>query len=172
MIDLKNTRLAEHPAPGLFAATPVAGLRTGVREGRTLRLVLDLADGDLRHESFVLGPDASGGYRLVLDIYSREQSVARAAAPAAEPPDRAPAPLAVADPARPGSSVSRPQRRELPQTAAAPQPAASPQAAPATGVSDLLVGGYGELAAAYNTAQPEHWSKLRARLELGGKRHA
>lgn len=167
VIDLKNTQLAEPPAPGLFAATPVAGLRTGVHEGHTLRLVLDLADGDLRHESFVLGPDANGGHRLVLDIYSREQSVARAAAPPLEHQSRATAPLAAADAVRPASSVSRPQRRELPQKAAAPLPAASPQAAPATGVSDLLVGGYGELAAAYNTAQPEHWSKLRARLELG-----
>src|SRR5690606_16503085 len=49
--------------------------------------------------------------------------------------------------------------------AAAPTPAvADPEQ---SGVSDLQLGGYGELAAAYTTADPGHWSKLRARLELG-----
>jgi len=161
VIDLKHTVLASTPAPALFAATPVAGLRTGVREGHTLRLVLDLADSGVHHESFVLGPDANGGYRLVLDLYSRENRVAQGAASGRPTLDSAPKPTAVADAA---PRVARPQRRQ--PAPGAPVGGAAPSASPA-GISDVLVGGYGELAAAYTTAQPEHWSKLRARLEVG-----
>ncbi|MEQ9462702.1 MAG: AMIN domain-containing protein [Haliea sp.] len=161
VIDLWDTRLAGPVPPDLFAATPVARLRTGLREETGLRLVLDLARQDLRRETFVLDPNGSGGgYRLVVDLYHGDAEpdpvTAAPAAPAAEP---ATGRVGSREPVR---SVSRPAR-----PAPAPGPAALPEGEPVPAVSDLHLGGYGELAAAWNTADPEHWSKLRARLELG-----
>ncbi len=160
VIDLWNTRLAGPVPPDLFAATPVARLRTGPREDAGLRLVLDLAQQDIRQETFVLDPNGSGGgYRLVVDLYHEPVAGAdrrEVAAAATEPAHNR---LAAREPAR---SISRPVR-----SPPDPASAALPDGRAAPAVSDLRLGGYGELAAAWNTAAPEHWSKLRARLELG-----
>lgn len=164
VIDLRETRLAGPVAPDLFATTPVLRLRTGMHADTGLRLVLDLAREDLRRDSFVLDPNGDAGHRLVVDLYhdNAEPGAVDAAGDAAATTAGAQAPVTTTLAAR--EPESRPVRRAPePEPAAAAVPAGEPQPS----VSDLHLAGYGELAGAWNTADPEHWSKLRARLELG-----
>ena len=168
VIDLRDTRLTGPVAPDLFAATPVARLRTGMHADTGLRLVLDLAREDVQRKTFVLDPNGDAGHRLVVDLYhgvadpaAVDPPVAAAPTGATESATTTTTLVAAREPARPVSRPARPAPR--PESAAAAVPAGEPQPA----VSDLHLGGYGELAGAWNTADPEHWSKLRARLELG-----
>lgn len=66
VIDLERTRL---DAGKLEAAAsgPIRDLRHGVRNGRDLRLVLDLS-GPAKTKSFLLKPDEQSGHRLVVDL--------------------------------------------------------------------------------------------------------
>lgn len=67
VLDIADTRLPG----GLPAAEPsdpcLVGLRSGVREGDDLRVVLDLKQ-PVRVKSFVLEPDGANGHRLVVDL--------------------------------------------------------------------------------------------------------
>lgn len=159
VIDLQNTRLAGPVAPGLFAGTPVARLRTGTQADSRLRLVLDLAREDVARRIFTLAPNGNAGHRLVLDLLHEEPPSA-AVAGAVDDADgtyRASAPAGTGELERPPRPAAVPE----PVSAALASAGGSPRA-----ISDLELGGYAELAAAYNTADPEHWSKLRARLEV------
>ena len=69
VIDLRNARLQ----PGLTAQGTqgiIQGLRSGVRNGRDLRLVLDLK-GKVKPRSFLLKPDGNNGHRVVVDLQGR-----------------------------------------------------------------------------------------------------
>ena len=69
VIDLRNARLQ----PGLTAQGTqgvIQGLRSGVRNGRDLRLVLDLKD-KVKPRSFLLKPDGNNGHRVVVDLQGR-----------------------------------------------------------------------------------------------------
>ena len=66
VIDLRNARLK----PGLTAEGTqgiIEGLRSGVHNGRDLRLVLDLK-GKVKPRSFLLKPDGTNGHRVVVDL--------------------------------------------------------------------------------------------------------
>ncbi|PLW81498.1 hypothetical protein CWI75_14770 [Kineobactrum sediminis] len=192
VIDLANTRLSGGVPAGLFAATPVAGLRSAARDGNNLRLVLDLENPDLRREDFVLRPDANGGHRLVVDLYEgvevvveesavEESLVEENAVEGSVVEKGAVEDSVVEDSVEPGDGrvaavqsdavmVEAGEADTKPDDAAATGPGLSAPvspARPAPRVTDLRVSGYGELAGAYTVADPSHWSKLRARLELG-----
>jgi N-acetylmuramoyl-L-alanine amidase len=89
VIDVRDARLAA-TLPGDFANGPVQDLRSGIRHGRDLRLVMDLKAAT-PYKSFVLQPSGRQGYRLVVDL-DRGTGAAPAAAPV---PVKAPAPAAV-----------------------------------------------------------------------------
>ncbi|MEA3638593.1 MAG: N-acetylmuramoyl-L-alanine amidase [Lamprobacter sp.] len=101
VIDLIDARLkGKLPEPA--ADDPVvANLRSGIREGDDLRIVLDLKQ-EVRAKSFNLGPSGSHGHRLVIDLspkagsavaskkaLSRSSTSAKAAAEAMAAPEAA-----------------------------------------------------------------------------------
>jgi len=80
VIDVKNTRL-EGPMPPLHeGAQRVRAIRSGVREGQDLRVVLDL-NRPVNPKSFVLRPNRQYGDRLVVDIYDKSEAGASTAQP-------------------------------------------------------------------------------------------
>ena len=69
VIDIKRARLVGK-LPPVDAGNPVIRrLRTGVREGGDLRVVLDLKT-PIKPKSFVLKPNRQYGHRLVVDLYN------------------------------------------------------------------------------------------------------
>jgi N-acetylmuramoyl-L-alanine amidase len=69
VIDIKRARLVGK-LPPVDAGNPVIRrLRTGVREGGDLRVVLDLKT-PIKPKSFVLKPNRKYGHRLVVDLYN------------------------------------------------------------------------------------------------------
>ncbi|MFP5505155.1 MAG: N-acetylmuramoyl-L-alanine amidase [Gammaproteobacteria bacterium] len=68
VIDLRDARLASGVDTG-GAQGLVRSLRSGVRNGTDLRLVLDLK-GSVKPRSFLLQPNAEYGHRLVIDLYA------------------------------------------------------------------------------------------------------
>ena len=84
VIDLTDTVLKTSLQTLELSNTPVAGLRSGIRHGDDLRIVLDLA-GPVRPRSFVLPANRQYGERLVLDLYENKSKPAdRTVAPARE----------------------------------------------------------------------------------------
>ncbi len=67
VIDLEETQARN----GSFGAGVVGGVvrsvRSGVRDGRHLRVVVDLSSG-VQHRTYLLAPDPQGGHRLVVEI--------------------------------------------------------------------------------------------------------
>jgi N-acetylmuramoyl-L-alanine amidase len=68
VIDLADARLAADPASLPLANTPIAQVRSGVRDGHDLRLVLDLREA-IRPSSFSLKAGERSSDRLVIDLY-------------------------------------------------------------------------------------------------------
>jgi N-acetylmuramoyl-L-alanine amidase len=103
VVDLRDARLA----PGVGSSDSqglVRSLRSGVRNGSDLRLVLDL-NGAVKPRSFLLQPNAEYGHRLVIDLHDAAPAAAKAVpspavavanAAAAAPPENAPAPVKTA----------------------------------------------------------------------------
>lgn len=56
-----------------FSDSPISGIRSGVRNGDSLRLVLDLTSA-VEPETFSLAPNSEFGERLVLDLYDKTGS--------------------------------------------------------------------------------------------------
>jgi hypothetical protein len=101
VIDVADAALADAPAASAFAGSRVLRLRSGERGGGTLRLVLDLAEGDVSVRDFTLRPDRDSGrgHRLVVDLLPRgaeEQAAEQAVAASEAPAAAAPAPRAAA----------------------------------------------------------------------------
>jgi N-acetylmuramoyl-L-alanine amidase len=70
VIDLSNTRLVA-PLPNNFSGSLVQAVRSGIRHGRDLRVVMDLS-ARVALKSFVLQPSDNQGYRLVVDLAQAE----------------------------------------------------------------------------------------------------
>jgi len=68
IIDLADTVLATRLTAAEFEDSPVKQIRSGIRKGSDLRVVLDLTD-PVRAKSFLLGPGGEYGERLVLDLF-------------------------------------------------------------------------------------------------------
>ena len=84
VVDIRDTRLAAETDGLDFADTPIRRMRTGLREGTDLRIVLDL-EQVIRPRSFPLAGNKQYGDRLVVDLYDkveeREKSVDDVIAP-------------------------------------------------------------------------------------------
>lgn len=93
VIDLRGAQLKAASQPDLGQGL-VKSLRSGVRNGTDLRLVLDIS-GTVRPRSFLLKPNGEYGHRLVVDLYEAG-APATASAQAAKPTVTAKAPKAAA----------------------------------------------------------------------------
>ena len=74
VIDIANSSRKASLAKLNLAKTPIVKIRSGIRNKKNLRIVLDLAQPtDYKH--FVLGPNKKYGNRLVIDLYDRAPKV-------------------------------------------------------------------------------------------------
>jgi N-acetylmuramoyl-L-alanine amidase len=77
VIDVADARLVGDLPTADGGDRVVAGLRSGVREGDDLRIVVDLKQ-PVRAKSFVLQPNDTYGHRLVVDLEPRDPAAAPA----------------------------------------------------------------------------------------------
>ncbi|MDZ7782988.1 MAG: AMIN domain-containing protein [Halioglobus sp.] len=70
VIDLEDTRLLADLARLELGNTPVARVRSGIREGDDLRVVFDV-ENRVEPRSFALKANAQAGDRLVVDLYDK-----------------------------------------------------------------------------------------------------
>lgn len=68
VIDIRDARLKTRLSGVALEASPVSKIRSGVRNGKDLRLVLDLQQ-KLKPRAFLLPPNPPYGNRLVIDLY-------------------------------------------------------------------------------------------------------
>lgn len=117
VIDLRNAILKK----GITASGErgiIQGLRTGIQNGRDLRVVLDLK-GKAKPHSFTLKPDGSNGHRLVVDLKGALTSATQPVATASQSPQAvAGAPASTATPA----PTARTDSRAAPLPGARPDP--------------------------------------------------
>ncbi|MEM6302908.1 MAG: AMIN domain-containing protein, partial [Pseudomonadota bacterium] len=73
VIDVQNTKLLASTKGLELANTPIVQVRTGVRNGTDLRLVLDLRK-QIRPRSFTLNATENSADRLVVDLYDLAES--------------------------------------------------------------------------------------------------
>ena len=67
VVDLPNAQALNSVKGDIDGSGVVKRVRTGVRHGKDLRIVLDLG-GQVTPKSFMLDPDGDHGYRLVVDL--------------------------------------------------------------------------------------------------------
>ncbi len=87
VIDLKNTRLASTLKQPRSDDRLLRRIRSGVRHGTDLRVVLDLR-AKANYKSFLLKPNEKYGYRLVIDVYPLASRAPRAVKTTPEAPQR------------------------------------------------------------------------------------
>ncbi len=75
VLDLKKVSMSHGMVDRVPASSMIRGIRSGVRNGRDLRIVIDLNEA-VTPRSFLLGPSGKAGHRLVLDLH-RATKVAR-----------------------------------------------------------------------------------------------
>ena len=80
VLDLNDAALAEALTDLPLEGTPIARVRSGIREGQDLRVVFDLS-ANVKPKSFQLAPNERTGHRLVLDLFDAESSSQPAIAP-------------------------------------------------------------------------------------------
>ena len=73
VVDLKNSRLTSSLAVLPLEGTPISQLRSGIREGTDLRLVVDLKS-KVKTSVFLLPPNEVNGYRVVIDLFDPPSS--------------------------------------------------------------------------------------------------
>ena len=67
VVDIRKARLVRGPDPKTAGSAQIKKIRFGRRNGRDLRVVLDLAAA-VKPKSFLLSPSGGYGYRLVVDL--------------------------------------------------------------------------------------------------------
>jgi N-acetylmuramoyl-L-alanine amidase len=75
VLDVRDTRLTTDLARLQLANTPVSSVRSGVRDGDDLRVVLEITN-KVDPRSFTLASNAQAGDRLVLDLYDKQAAKA------------------------------------------------------------------------------------------------
>lgn len=75
VLDIQDTQLRADLTNLKLSDTPVASVRTGVRDGDDLRVVLEITDG-VDPRSFTLKANEQAGDRLVLDLYDQQARTA------------------------------------------------------------------------------------------------
>ena len=73
VVDIENSSMAGNFSNLDFADSPITGVRSAVREGNTLRMVIDLGK-EVKPSSFTLLPNSELGDRLVVDLYDTERA--------------------------------------------------------------------------------------------------
>ncbi|MDP6416527.1 MAG: AMIN domain-containing protein, partial [Gammaproteobacteria bacterium] len=68
VIDIADSEMNDDFSGLDFGDSPISELRSGVREGDDLRIVLDLS-AEVNPSSFILEPNSELGDRLVVDLY-------------------------------------------------------------------------------------------------------
>jgi len=68
VVDLKNSRLTSSLAVLPLEGTPISQVRSGIRQGTDLRLVLDLR-AKVKTSVFLLPPNEVTGHRIVIDLF-------------------------------------------------------------------------------------------------------
>lgn len=74
VIDIENTRLGTNFADLPLKDTPIRGIRSAERNGKDLRVVLDLSAA-IKPKSFVLPKHGDKNDRLVIDLFDRDKPV-------------------------------------------------------------------------------------------------
>ncbi|MDH5517547.1 MAG: N-acetylmuramoyl-L-alanine amidase [Gammaproteobacteria bacterium] len=80
VLDIKDTHLLDSGLVEQIHNSLLTGVRTGIRNKNDLRVVLDLKN-NVTPRSFLLRPEATAGYRLVLDLEDSETVVATTTTP-------------------------------------------------------------------------------------------
>lgn len=80
VIDLDDVRLNTDLSRLDLAGTPMTRVRSAVRDGNGLRIVLDMS-ASVQHRSFLLRPNEQYGHRLVVDLVSGQAATAPQARP-------------------------------------------------------------------------------------------
>lgn len=87
VVDIKDVSFKSNFDHLQLKNTPIRAVRTGVKDGDDLRIVLDLKDR-VSPRSFTLGRNEKYGDRLVLDIYDIEQKTVKTVADAVTGSDK------------------------------------------------------------------------------------
>lgn len=91
VVDLESARLAAPLGTVDYNNTLLQSIRSAPRNGKDLRVVLDLKNR-VRPEIFMLNPAGEYGYRLVIDLYDANTAVKTANAATSAPPSPVPPP--------------------------------------------------------------------------------
>ena len=75
VLDLKNTRMVHGMVDRVGANSMIRRIRSGVQNKDDLRVVFDLQH-EVKPRSFILGPSAKSGHRLVLDLHTEKVNAA------------------------------------------------------------------------------------------------
>lgn len=73
VVDLSDTRLNTSLKNLMLRSSDVRSVRTGIRAGINLRIVVDMAAGALS-KTYLIPPDGKQGYRLVVDVFRNGMS--------------------------------------------------------------------------------------------------
>lgn len=177
VLDVENAVIAFTAENHTFDGTAVLGVRHTRRSGNGLRIVLDLSQDDLSVRRFALGPDgeAGRGYRLVLDLFSDSAAIDSVATvtPAALHQD------SVTTSSSAGNVQGLPAEAETETVKSEAKYSGPTEKSVDDDLADFFsvaqddgssgspqLTGYFEASAARTFADPEHWSKMRSRLEL------
>ena len=76
VIDIANSSRKASLAKLNLAKTPIIKIRSGIRNKKNLRIVLDLTQ-PTQFKHFVLGPNKKYGHRLVIDLYDKAPEVVK-----------------------------------------------------------------------------------------------
>jgi N-acetylmuramoyl-L-alanine amidase len=75
VLDLKNTKMVHGMVDRVGANSMIRRIRSGVQNNDDLRVVFDLQH-EVKPRSFLLGPSAKSGHRLVLDLHTEKANPA------------------------------------------------------------------------------------------------
>ena len=75
VLDLKNTKMVHGMVDRVGANSMIRRIRSGVQNNDDLRVVFDLQH-EVKPRSFILGPSAKSGHRLVLDLHTEKANAA------------------------------------------------------------------------------------------------
>ncbi len=73
VIDIEGSSLGGDLSRLDFNESPISGIRSAIRDGDTLRMVIDLVT-EVEPRSFTLAPNSEQGDRLVVDLYGESPS--------------------------------------------------------------------------------------------------
>ena len=80
VVDINGTRLPGSLSDLQLGETPIKSVRWAIREGKDLRIVLDLKQ-EITPRSFILQPNATYGHRLVIDLFDQQTAATQTRRP-------------------------------------------------------------------------------------------